>query len=187
MTWTNFWRDAPERLEEVKRGWRNNETASEIANAIGNGCTRSMVLSAVQRLRAAGEEMPARPARGNGMQRIKKNPGPGGFRLPTVASTKAEQLLNRIEMERSKKVRSSPMVFPKVGGCRYPIGDVLDDDFKWCDEPRIDDSSYCACHHQLCHVNWNPLKAAWRKKKSRSEPLRTMRRHERLPQYSRGY
>jgi GcrA cell cycle regulator len=41
--------------------------------------------------------------------------------------------------------------------CRYPVGAVGADDFKFCCEPRDEGSSYCAHHRAICTV-YVPLK-----------------------------
>ena len=41
--------------------------------------------------------------------------------------------------------------------CRYPIGAVGADDFKFCGEPQSEGSSYCAHHRAICTV-YVPLK-----------------------------
>ena len=40
----------------------------------------------------------------------------------------------------------------KANDCRYPLGTVGDEDFKFCCEPQQPGKSYCTEHHQLCSV-----------------------------------
>ena len=45
----------------------------------------------------------------------------------------------------------------KFRSCRYPIGGVGADDFRFCCEPQDDGSSYCAHHRAICCIKV-PLK-----------------------------
>jgi GcrA cell cycle regulator len=40
--------------------------------------------------------------------------------------------------------------------CRWPIGDVLDDDFAFCGLERCDGSSYCEAHHRRSRTQARP-------------------------------
>ncbi len=37
-------------------------------------------------------------------------------------------------------------------GCRYIHGEVPGLDWHYCQEPRLDESAYCATHHAACHI-----------------------------------
>jgi GcrA cell cycle regulator len=57
------------------------------------------------------------------------------------------------EMPQSRPLSraASDAVFAlKPNSCRYPIGDVGHEGFRFCGEPKQDASSYCAEHHKLC-------------------------------------
>jgi hypothetical protein len=50
------------------------------------------------------------------------------------------------------KVPRMAAAIAALKGCRYPLGE-RGPGFKFCNAKRIDGSSYCQAHHELCHNN----------------------------------
>ncbi len=137
----------------LTRMWGDGDSASVIADAIGDGATRSAVIGKVHRI-----GLPARKTR--------RSPLWGGPR----ASAKPRQ--PRVARARLRTVRQptvtlvpiAPAVEPDTGfrctlleldahKCRWPIGDPSTPDLRFCGTAPIEGLPYCPYH---CRIAYQP-------------------------------
>lgn len=122
---------SPAAIDRLKDLWREGHSGSHVATLMGGGLTRCAVLGKVHRLGMSGE------------------------RRPRVAPVRRYKLV-RAPKRAYTRPTPKPAVAPRVFGltlldlqpwnCRWPQGDGP---YRFCGEPRVEDSSYCKPHTRL--------------------------------------
>jgi GcrA cell cycle regulator len=123
----------PAAIDRLKDLWREGHSGSHVATLMGGGLTRCAVLGKIHRLGMSGERRPhVAPAR------IYKR-----VRAPVA---------KRAYTPPVKPARPPPRVFRltlldlQPWSCRWPQGEQ---EYRFCGEPRVDESSYCGPHTRL--------------------------------------
>lgn len=171
MGWTD------ERIELLKKLWRDGLSASQIAKQLG-GVTRNAVIGKVHRLGLSGRAAPSKPQRC-----VFKAPRPA--RVATAAPSAPRRLTERVK-EREvtgeitppapvRYVAEAPgmATLSTLGAhmCKWPIGDPMLENFTFCGR-RTDMGPYCDEHGQ---VAYQPAQA--KKKSSAAELARALQRY----------
>jgi len=155
-----------DRVEEMKKLWRNGWSASEIAKKLG-GVSRNAVIGKIHRLRLA-RHRPASPRKVNTPTPVAPQKANGaaprksfGTRISAPTFHPVGESLAPIEIPSSfVEMRAT---FPKVTGlpdallkraagqCEFPVGDVTSPDFHYCTNAKGGHSRYCAAHHRAAY------------------------------------
>ncbi|ODT89075.1 GcrA family cell cycle regulator [Phenylobacterium sp. SCN 70-31] len=140
-TWTD------DRVETLRKLWKDGASASQIARDLGAGITRNAVIGKIHRLGLSGRTGARLPGAGRADQRRERRarlrsrsksfkalppPGAASPRLPLPQSGLAS------------------VVTVRLGQCRWPIGDPLADDFCLCGRTATR-GAYCAPHGALAY------------------------------------
>lgn len=140
-------RHAPEAEIRVMRQLLDKGlTASQVARAMSKSenraFTRDMILGRAYR---RGIMMPCKVGSGKPKYETKAPQN-----RPATCQESASQ---RVEEKLGTLVASEANT-SKTGlntGCRFPVGDPKEPDFRFCEKPRGDRESYCEIHHELTH------------------------------------
>lgn len=151
------WNDI--RINLLTKLWLEGQSASAIAAELGEGVTRNAVIGKVHRLKLASEKRPARP-------RVAKASRPSTPRLASIprrAVAKAfAGVIDRSYAQVADAVATTPFILPpthnygsssailglKQNKCKWPMGDPMNSDFRFCGGQADDHSPYCAHHRQ---------------------------------------
>ncbi len=143
MSWTQ------EKVDELILRWNRGESATIVGRAVG--MSRNAVIGKVARMRGAGVHL--------------RDAGPSKRSESCRPATVARRVADRIARQSSRERREIVAVLlePReapAGGvtfadlephhCRYMPGDPRD--LVYCGADRVPGSSYCAEHHERCHV-----------------------------------
>ena len=133
-------------------------STSKIALEIGSGMTKNMIIGKFRRLGIplGRPRFVCEAVQGVG-------PVEAGYVVPSPEAppSPAPESSRPVEVI-AKKVRRAPfsgygqidipegaamaLFFLPANGCKWPDGDPFTADFRMCGDPRLPDSSYCACH-----------------------------------------
>ncbi len=137
------WTDA--RIEQLKTLVSEGGTGGYIAQVMG--LTRNAVIGKAHRLGLllAGYAHGANPRtlNGGGHRSLRAAPKPLPAHAPSVIRADVE----RIERELPETDDGFA-----AAGCRWPIGEVNDSDFRFCQRVRHQHSCWCPEHHALGHM-----------------------------------
>jgi GcrA cell cycle regulator len=165
MSWTD------ERINLLKRMWKEGKSAADIAKTLGKGVTRNAVIGKAHRMGLSGRPSPikkpasvkkesaapkkeiastSRPAAASG-KKAALTPAPS-------AKLKSNPALDR-EAEELKKIEKSA---PQIGGgvalvdltermCKWPIGDPKEADFSFCGLGIRQGTPYCPSHAAMAY------------------------------------
>ena len=133
MSWTN------DRVEKLKKLWKEGHSASQIAGLIGN-TTRNAVIGKAHRLNLQARTISKKPkskinTENSNTSEIKHQ------KLGRKARFKALLLDKNFEQENPKKLEE---LDEKT--CRWPIGHPYEKDFYFCGRTPIDKFPYCKLH-----------------------------------------
>jgi hypothetical protein len=139
----------PEKVEKLRSWAAEGMSSGDMAKLLGGGETRNSVSGKCARegIRLAG----VMGKRGNGVLPMKKlNPAKGGVKPGTrfVSRFTGHPPVSKTAVPRERYVCSEAVAVAvlDVKGCRWPVGDVKDDDFRFCNEGMERGSSYCWNH-----------------------------------------
>lgn len=149
----SFW-NVEGRVEKLKKLWAEGNSAQEIADMFGDGCTRNMVISKKHRLKlpARWEDrgMGATSRRKRGGQAPKIPPKPKRVREPKALSPVQQmfQVAPVVIVEDAPIPLSERKQLVDLGDqdCRWPIGDPLHAGFHFCGKKKVTGLSYCERH-----------------------------------------
>lgn len=126
-------------VETLKTMWADGKSASKIAKAIGDGCTRSCVCGKVRRMRLDGRVKRGRHAP-----------------PPKVAQKDFRQHRDPPVPELVPVVIEAAILvsMEEIGDrmCRWPIGDPAMADFRFCGCVPILGRPYCTAHAALAYA-----------------------------------
>jgi GcrA cell cycle regulator len=152
MSWTD------ERINLLKKMWKEGKSAAEIAKTLGKGVTRNAVIGKAHRMGLSGRPSPIKkpaPVKKEASSAPKKAPAASApLRKPAApASTKQNPILAK-EAEDLKKLAKDEI--PPGGGvslleltermCKWPIGDPKEADFTFCGLGIRVGTPYCPAH-----------------------------------------
>jgi GcrA cell cycle regulator len=181
MAWTN------ERIELLRSLWLAGRSAAEISQELGLGISRNAVIGKVSRLgltdqsRALSARATRQSSDGVKAPRYRESP-----REERVAPPRRHTLVgngkpsNEGERDFGKTIvapLSRCVTLDELGVemCRWPLGEPLSQELRFCGAQTIDRRSYCACH----------LRAAYRaESRSRNEHRRQPRKLGRRLQFT---
>jgi GcrA cell cycle regulator len=145
MSASSTWSD--DRVETLKRLWRDGLSASQIARSLG-GVSRNAVIGKIHRLGLCGRAAPhvpgARQPDRRGERRLRrpsKRPAVRTFRTAEVAATADLPL---------PATGQATLLSVRYGQCRWPMGDPLADDFCLCGR-KIGRGAYCDAHAAVAY------------------------------------
>lgn len=128
----------PERVETLKRMWAEGRSCTEVAVALGDGCTRNMVIGKVRRLK-----LPTRPTTSFVRSGIKVR-----------CSTEYGRPRATLEITPRTVASASQAVVAllalEADMCRWPTGEG--DNFSFCCHPVKEGRSYCDSHCAEAYV-----------------------------------
>ena len=145
------WTD--ERSEKAKALWKDGYSATEISRVLG--VTRNSVISKIHRMGLTGAD---RKTRRTAKPRTETRSGKRLLTPPKVKQMR--QLVEEMKAADAKPVVSDQVLALEPHHCRYPIGDPLKADFRFCCRDKIDGSSYCASHHEISRSH-APVRRGW--------------------------
>lgn len=125
-------------LEILRKLWMTDMTTAKIGEAMGR--SKNSIVGKAHRLNLPGR---GSPIKSNGHP-----PKPRILRVPPNVAT-LPPLKSAVVIVRELP----PMVvgnLPDSYGCQYPIGELREPNFRFCDAPRQRGRSYCDEHHDLC-------------------------------------
>lgn len=147
MTWTD------EREKALERLWTDGLSASQIALELGGGVTRRGVLGKIHRLGLSGRKKPVERHPPRPRQKCEKPKrsnallfGAPQNRQPAPTPPRQPDLSPVVEL------RPTVDLLGLTGTtCRWPIGDIYDDDFGYCGRDVADGKPYCAAHCKIAY------------------------------------
>lgn len=153
---TPTWTDA--RVERLKELWTSGQSASQIAAELGD-VTRNAVIGKVHRLGLASRKTV-------GLASIKKTatspvlnvPRQTAFRAPTVVTRGNTAVKLEAETVTAEPRAQIVPIFQYVtlmqlqnSSCRWPIGDPMSPDFRFCGAKTENGATYCSYHACLAY------------------------------------
>lgn len=159
MSWTD------DRINTLKKMWKEGKSAAEIAKTLGKGVTRNAVIGKAHRMGLSGRPSPIKkpaPPKKEAAAKIVKTAAPkpvvGGKKSAAPAPAKAAGVPAR-EVEELRKLESAA---PKIGGgvalidltermCKWPIGDPKEADFSFCGLTIRAGTPYCPEHAAMAY------------------------------------
>jgi GcrA cell cycle regulator len=170
------WND--ERVETLKTLWAKGLTCAQIAMRLG-GVTRNAVIGKVTRLglpprgrqntrspRIGGQSVPKlRALRRRTRERVPFN------KVGPVARLKAEPFVPQAEpfVEPSNRKRLLELT---DSSCRWPIGEVGEPDFGFCNREHVRGLPYCEAHARIAFRALNPTPPASEQPNPVAAPVR---------------
>lgn len=160
-TWTD------DRVELLKRLWADGLSASRIANEMGGGITRNAVIGKVHRLGLSGRDK----KKGSTTPRPRKK---SAEKHPSLSFEKNPQPKIKTEAEKARKPVERqnfsydyhslpPSEMPDCkrvtimelndSMCRWPLGDPVSPDFRFCGGDALTGLPYCPYH---CAMAYQP-------------------------------
>ena len=172
------WTD--ERIGALKQLWLDGKTAAQIANELGGGATRNAVIGKVHRLglsarretpRPSPSPIPALPRqpspprslsfprlaispevsrvdRGRGAAATATAPRPTPRPVRQPRPSPAPQPIEAVVIPMSERVT---LVELRESMCRWPLGDPLHEDFRFCGADSPIGVPYCAYHARIAY------------------------------------
>ena len=177
MVWT------AEREQLLEKLWIEGLSASQIAYVM-SGCTRNAVIGKAHRLglprrAAAPAGQAARNGKGAGLSLAPLDhagtcaalphaaaasppPGPvatGGISLPAEPQGEAADAL-QMDVPPGDQHDMIKIMTLRKHCCKWPIGDPVKNDFRFCNEPAQPGKSYCAHHQAIAYQPGRPATVA---------------------------
>ena len=147
--------------QEILDLWKQGLTGSQIAKKTYN--TRNAVMGKLYRWRQSGiinyKSTKTREAAIKEQVRIANRKQALGKGKPRHVVKKELPLINFLDNLPPPPPLTEPVKFMDLSpqSCRYVVSGGVAKDFRFCNHPKKDGSSYCQEHHVLCYV---PLSAA---------------------------
>jgi GcrA cell cycle regulator len=148
-----------ERVEILRKLWQEGASASRIAAQLGAGITRNAVIGKVHRLGLSGR---AKPAASASAQRPKRVATPQAMQK-TVALRGNTVMVREVVVaeEYERAVMPEAVVIPiservtimelRESMCRWPLGDPLSAEFRYCGTKCDPAQSYCIPHGRMAY------------------------------------
>jgi GcrA cell cycle regulator len=157
MLWTD------ERIELLRVMWLDGKSAAEISRALGPGVSRNAVIGKTSRLGLMGHARTHPPI----LSKCAETASAPSFRSDrrTAARAGAPSAALAVQAESSQEPSeyltqtivaviaplSKRATFEELeaGMCKWPLGDPLSPEFRYCGAAMPDKASYCAYHQRL--------------------------------------
>lgn len=141
MTWTAT------QTAELQRLWAEGLTVTRIAEQLGEGVTRNMVIGKAHRLKFAARPNPS-------VARKPRTVPPKPPAKPRQETAQADAPIPAAiaEAMEARAVQHVPArlltIFElRPNNCRWPNGDPRLPGFGFCGEPVLEGRTYCGCHY----------------------------------------
>jgi GcrA cell cycle regulator len=143
MAWTE------ERIAQLKAGWEGGMTASQIAEALGEGVSRNAVIGKAHRL-----GLESRPSPVKGTEEAAVAPAPPKAAAPVAAPAAAPAPAATVVAKapaakkpaRTGKAARTTLLDLNEKICKWPIGHPGEADFHFCGKPSQASFPYCTEH-----------------------------------------
>ena len=143
MAWTE------ERIAQLKAGWEGGMTASQIAEALGEGVSRNAVIGKAHRL-----GLESRPSPVKGTEEAAAAPAPAKAAAPVAAPTAAPAPAATVVAKapaakkpaRTGKAARTTLLDLNEKICKWPIGHPGEADFHFCGKTSQASFPYCTEH-----------------------------------------
>ena len=141
MAWTD------ERIAQLKAGWEGGMTASQIAEALGEGVSRNAVIGKAHRLGLESRPSPVKggdesatppPAKTATQSAVSAPPAPVQAAVPRPVVAK--------KPARTGKAARTTLLDLNEKICKWPIGHPGDSDFHFCGKSAQASFPYCTEH-----------------------------------------
>ena len=143
MAWTD------ERIAQLKAGWEGGMTASQIAEALGEGVSRNAVIGKAHRLGLESRPSPVKGTDVVAVAPVAKPAAPATTPAP-VAVSAPRQAPAKKPVRTGKAARTTLLdLNEKI--CKWPIGHPGDADFHFCGKPAQVSFPYCTEHCLLAY------------------------------------
>lgn len=161
MSWTD------ERINTLKKMWKEGKSAAEIAKTLGKGVTRNAVIGKAHRMGLSGRPSPIKKPAPAKKEAVKKEkpviksaaPAPAPAKKGAAAAPAAKNPLLAKEAEELKKIDKETV---QIGGgvalidltermCKWPIGDPKEADFSFCGRGIRQGTPYCPEHAAMAY------------------------------------
>lgn len=154
----SLWTD--EKVEHLKRLWLEGISASQIALTLGEGFTKNAVIGKIHRSKINGAERP----KSERAPRAKRQPKPrlaGSKRTRVKNAARAVDALVAgglpnvveipFELPQTQFLGSMALMGMQPDTCKWPVGDPLLADFRFCNATKLDGLPYCEHHHRTAY------------------------------------
>lgn len=163
MSWTD------ERINTLKKMWKEGKSAAEIAKTLGKGVTRNAVIGKAHRMGLSGRpspiKKPAPPKKEAAKAKEKPQAAPKAAApapKKTAAAPAAKSQPVPPSREAAEELKKMEREAPQIGGgvalidltermCKWPIGDPRDADFSFCGRGIRVGTPYCAEHAAMAY------------------------------------
>lgn len=153
----NYWTD--ERIETLKSLWASGISAALIAEKLGDGATKNSVIGKIHRLKLAGTGETRTPR----VRAEKADRKPRAKRMPSSRQDSVRRTARHIDGVFEEAGYSLPteiaFELPPTDAfgidallaltettCKWPIGEVLDPQFRFCGDAAHGKGAYCEYH-----------------------------------------
>ena len=164
MSWTD------ERINLLKKMWKDGKSAAEIAKTLGKGVTRNAVIGKAHRMGLSGRPSPIKKPTAAPAKKEKEAAAPrkeaaaapkesAAPRKPAQQQTKHPPLMHNRDVEEPRKPEKE--ILPLNGGtplidltermCKWPIGDPREADFTFCGRGIRVGTPYCPDHAAMAY------------------------------------
>lgn len=128
-----------DRVDRLKRLWREGRTAAAIARDLGPGVSRCAVLGKVHRLGLSALRSPSPAAPGAGPRKARRRP------VPKAPSPPGPEIGRTLPVAGARTILTV-----RRGDCRWPIGDPQEGGFSLCGA-AASRGAYCAAHAAVAY------------------------------------
>ena len=152
MAWTE------DRVEVLTKLWADGLSASQIAKELG-GVTRNAVIGKVHRLGLSGRAKPSRPKKVASVKSATpRKRTVTAKRTPTRTVTRPAAPITPpapppLLAKKLPNGEYATIMTIRDHMCKWPIGDPMDDDFRFCGRKNKSGEPYCESH---CNVAYQP-------------------------------
>lgn len=138
------WKTKPALETQLIAIWNSGKTARECAIILGRGITRNSVVAKIDRLRQSGIDL-----RSTAMVQVKPpKPVSPPRQKPTPPPTR--EVVIALEPITLADGSSVTVLNARLEHCRYPYGEAIDADFRYCGR-HASKGSFCADHAVICY------------------------------------
>jgi len=150
-----IWTEAE--TKQATRLYADGATAREIAISMGGGLTRNAVIGRLTRVGVMGA---SRAALGTHRVKTRKSRagmpsiGVGPVVVKSIIPSRPRPMLAPFTLPSLKSKSGNPILELRDDLCRFPVGDPMESDFRYCLAPGADNRTgrpYCDHHHALCY------------------------------------
>jgi GcrA cell cycle regulator len=159
MSWTD------ERINTLKKMWKEGKSAAEIAKTLGKGVTRNAVIGKAHRMGLSGRPSPIKKPAPPKKEAAKAAPKAAAA-APKAATAKkaAPAAAPKVQppSREAEEIKKMEREAPQIGGgvalidlsermCKWPIGDPREPDFSFCGRGIRPGTPYCPEHAAMAY------------------------------------